>query len=82
MVEDRKVRIKSKHMESDDWVTPEKLPEPAPSAMQQWVDAAENGVRPYITKEDMLNLTSINQAAALSSMTCRRVEISKLVESK
>jgi predicted dehydrogenase len=77
LIEDRKARIKSKHLGTEEWVTPD-LPEPNPSAMQQWVDAVKSGTKPSITKEDMYNLTLINQAAALSNEESREIQVSEI----
>lgn len=78
MIEGQNVRIKSKHLGTEDWVTPEKMPEPIHSAMEQWVEAIQNGEKPSITKEDVLNLTAINEAAAASNKEGRRVLLSQL----
>jgi predicted dehydrogenase len=75
LIEDKVARIKSKHLQSDEWLSPE-YPDPLPSAMEQWVDAVEKGVKPVITKEDMYNLTLINEAAARSNEEGRRVMVS------
>jgi predicted dehydrogenase len=77
LIEDRQARIKSKHLGTDEWVTPE-LPEAQPSAMQQWIASVEQGIAPSITKEDMFNLTLINQAAALSDEKERVVKVSEI----
>jgi scyllo-inositol 2-dehydrogenase (NAD+) len=78
MIEGQNVRIKSKHLNTDEWVTPEKLPEPIHSAMEQWAEAIQNGKKTSITKEDVLNLTAINEAAAASNKEGRRVLLSQL----
>ncbi|WP_226536785.1 Gfo/Idh/MocA family protein [Fictibacillus halophilus] len=78
MIEGENVRIKSKHLNTDEWVTPEKLPQPIQSAMEQWEEAIQNGKKPSITKEDVLNLTAINEAAAASNKEGRRVLLSQL----
>ena len=77
MIEGQNVRIKSKHLGTEDWVTPEKLPEPIHSAMEQWEEVIQNGKKPSITKEDVLNLTAINEAAAASNKDGRRVLLSQ-----
>ncbi|ANX11499.1 dehydrogenase [Fictibacillus arsenicus] len=78
MIEGHNVRIKSKHLGTEEWITPEKLPQPIQSAMEQWIEAIQNNKKPSITKEDVLNLTAINQAAAISSQEGRRVLLSQL----
>lgn len=77
MIEGQNVRIKSKHLNTDEWVTPEKLPEPIHSAMEQWAEAIQNGKKPSITKEDVLNLTAINEAAVASNKEGSRVLLSQ-----
>ncbi|GGB63153.1 Gfo/Idh/MocA family protein [Fictibacillus barbaricus] len=77
MVEGQEVRIKSKHLGTEDWIYPE-LPKPIQSAMEQWVDSISNGTKPTITTEDIVNLTAINEAAALSDKEGRRVLLSDL----
>ncbi|MCM3720244.1 Gfo/Idh/MocA family protein [Fictibacillus phosphorivorans] len=78
MIEGENVRIKSKHLNAGEWITPEKLPEPIHSAMEQWREAIQKGKKPSITKEDVLNLTAINQAAAASNKEGRRILLSQL----
>ncbi|MGA4721105.1 Gfo/Idh/MocA family protein [Fictibacillus nanhaiensis] len=77
MVEWKDVRIKSKHLGTDEWVTPE-LPKPIASAMKQWVQAIKTGEKPAIRTDDIVNLTAINEAAAISSAEGRRVQLSEL----
>ncbi len=77
MVEWQDVRIKSKHLGTDEWVTPA-LPNPISSAMEQWVQAIKTGEKPAITTDDIVNLTAINEAAAISSAEGRRVQLSEL----
>ncbi|MFG6494854.1 Gfo/Idh/MocA family oxidoreductase [Fictibacillus sp. UD] len=77
MVEWQDVRIKSKHLGTDEWVTPD-LPNPISSSMEQWVQAIETGKKPAITTDDIVHLTAINEAAAISSAEGRRVQLSEL----
>ncbi|MBH0164957.1 Gfo/Idh/MocA family oxidoreductase [Fictibacillus sp. 7GRE50] len=77
MVEGQEVRIKSKHLNTEDWVNPE-LPNPISSNMEQWVDAIEKGTKSTISRDDIVNLTAINQAAAISSKEGRRVLLTEL----
>ncbi|QUW21519.1 Gfo/Idh/MocA family oxidoreductase [Sporosarcina sp. Marseille-Q4063] len=55
----------------------EALPELA-LPMEQWVDAILNGSTPTITKEDVINLSLLNEAAFLSNEEGRRVEVDKV----
>lgn len=77
MIEGQSVRIKSKHLDTEDWVNPE-MPEHIHSAMEQWVQAVNEGKQPCITKEDIVNLTAINEAAAISNKEGRRVLLSEI----
>jgi scyllo-inositol 2-dehydrogenase (NAD+) len=77
MVEGQVVRIKSKHLNTEDWVNPE-LPNPISSNMEQWVDVIEKGKKSTISRDDIVNLTAINEAAAISSKEGRRVQLSEL----
>lgn len=72
LVEDRSVRIRSSQLGDGSWQTPT-LPEPGPSAIAQWVAEIKDGKKPHITREDMLRLTQINQAALQSATEGRRV---------
>ena len=77
MVEGQVVRIKSMHLNTEDWVNPE-LPNPISSNMEQWVDVIEKGKKSTISRDDIVNLTAINEAAAISSKEGRRVQLSEL----
>jgi scyllo-inositol 2-dehydrogenase (NAD+) len=65
-----KIRIKS-----GEWVVPKELPPPLPTAMNQWVHEIEEGIKPSITKEDAIRLTQINEMAALSHSTSRKITV-------
>jgi scyllo-inositol 2-dehydrogenase (NAD+) len=65
-----KMRIKS-----GEWVVPGNLPTPLPTAMNQWVQEIEEGIKPSITKEDAIRLTQINEMAALSHSTGRQITV-------
>ncbi|WP_059105488.1 Gfo/Idh/MocA family protein [Shouchella shacheensis] len=75
LVEEREVRVKSTELQDGSWHTPV-LPAQAPSAMKQWMAHIESGAEPAITQEDMLQLTKINEAAAVSAKEGRRVRLS------
>ncbi|TCP25589.1 putative dehydrogenase [Scopulibacillus darangshiensis] len=78
LIEDETIRIKSSHFNDKGWVVPESLPSPLPMAINQWVEAISNNVASSITKEDMLNLTLINEAAALSVQKNTTVRLSDM----
>ncbi|MBX0359318.1 Gfo/Idh/MocA family protein [Halobacillus sp. Nhm2S1] len=74
MVEGSKVRIKSRTHGMNEWTCPE-LPAPIHSPLQQWVDDILNQEEPTIKKEDALQLTAVNEAAALSHKQNMRITI-------
>lgn len=74
LVEERTLRIQSTELEEEGWITPD-LPEQAASAMDQWVEEILSGTKPRITKEDMRELTRINEAAIASSKSAKRVSL-------
>lgn len=78
LIEDDAIRLKSKQLEATAWITPEKLPQPLPMALEQWVEMITGNKTPAITKKDLCNLTLINQAAALSQKDGRKVEIEEV----
>lgn len=80
LIEDGSVRIQSKELEGG-WHTPENLSS-LPMPMQQWTEAIINGTSPSITKEDAINLTLINVAAARSHREGKRVELKDLASVK
>ncbi|MCP3031736.1 Gfo/Idh/MocA family oxidoreductase [Halobacillus sp. A1] len=75
LIEQNQLRIKSSHLDSEGWVIPEDLPDKLPMPMEQWVRAIEDGTAPAITKEDALQLTLVNEGAAVSHQEGRRVEL-------
>lgn len=50
-----------------------------PAPMVQWVSAIQTGVTPTISKEDIINLTIINQAAIMSHEEKRRVKLDEII---
>ncbi|WP_286166358.1 Gfo/Idh/MocA family oxidoreductase [Bacillus sp. E(2018)] len=77
MIEGQHVRIKSKYFNTEDWVNPE-LPHSLSSNMEQWVEAIEKGLKSIVSRDDILNLTAVNEAAAISSKEGRLVQLSEL----
>jgi predicted dehydrogenase len=75
LIEKGGIRIRSRHLNGDEWVVPDELPEPLPSPMAQWVNWILRGDSPSITREDMWRLTQINQAAIRSQLEGRRVQL-------
>ncbi len=48
-------------------------PAALPSAMEQWLSEIDEGTAPTITRDDMLDLTLVNEAAARSAREGRRI---------
>ncbi|ASN04602.1 Gfo/Idh/MocA family protein [Virgibacillus necropolis] len=74
---DGAVQLKSIHHGDGNWLN---LEEELPSVLkplEQWVAKIRNGVEPSITKEDVINLTKINDAAAFSHLKGCRIFIEK-----
>ncbi|MGM0878396.1 MAG: Gfo/Idh/MocA family protein [Bacillota bacterium] len=81
LIEDTQIRIKSKQLDVG-WNEPEELRTPLPMPMEQWVNAIQTGQPLTITAEDAVNLTLINEAAAISNKERRSVEISEIYVKK
>ena len=71
-ISDDKIHINSANIKSQDLT--EVLPA-LPMPMVQWVNAIKTGAPPTITKEDVINLTLINEAAVKSHDEGRRIEL-------
>ena len=71
-INDDKVRINSTKVKSGELT--EILPGLS-APMVQWVNAIQTGATPTITKEDVINLTRINEAALQSHDEGRRIEL-------
>ncbi|MCM3111792.1 Gfo/Idh/MocA family protein [Lederbergia lenta] len=72
MIEEGRIRLNSRHGEEE--VSAETITS-LPMPMEQWVQAIQNETTPSITKEDVLRLTVINEAAAKSQQENARVQI-------
>ena len=75
MIEKGQVRIKSIYINDNQWTQPKDLPIKLPSTLDQWVKQIVEGYRPSITRDDMWRLTQINQAATLSHLKGRRIDL-------
>ncbi|TDL73613.1 Gfo/Idh/MocA family oxidoreductase [Rhodococcus qingshengii] len=76
IIEKGSLKIKSIHINDNQWTTPTELPAKLPSAIEQWVKQISEGIEPTITREDMWRLTQINEAALVSQSEGRRVVLS------
>lgn len=77
LVEDRKVRIRSKLLYPDQPGTfhEVQLQDSLPSAMKQWVLAIQNEALPTITHDDIRELTRINEAAIKSQIEGCKIQL-------
>ncbi|OZU88321.1 dehydrogenase [Virgibacillus indicus] len=75
LVEDESIKVKSVHLNNGEWQQLEESVAELPMPMEQWVAKIISGAEPYITKEDIFLLTLINEAAAHSHETGRRIEL-------
>lgn len=75
LIEDGVARLKSVHVNGDEWMQLEEDLPDVPKPMDQWVAAMASDAKPVITPEDVIGLTLINEAAAVSHDEGRRVEI-------
>lgn len=82
LVQDEQIRLKSSRIQEEGWIVPEVLPDRLNSAMEQWVAAIKEEELPYITKEDVRNLTLINEVSALSNEKGCRVVVSEFENAK
>lgn len=76
IVEEHDLRIRSSELADGTWQTPT-LPQKESSAMQQWVNEILYQHTPRITKNDMIQLTKVNEAAKKSAEEGIRVSITK-----
>lgn len=75
LIEENQIRLKSNLRGNGEWVQLEEMLASLPMPMDQWISAIQTGTTPTITKEDVINLTSVNEVAALSHKEKRRIEL-------
>ncbi|MFB5663892.1 Gfo/Idh/MocA family protein [Alteribacillus sp. HJP-4] len=75
IVENGNVRLKSCRRTNNQWEDIMDLPPSGRSPMEQWCEAILHGTNPHITKEDMLLLTRLNEAASLADQEKRIVSL-------
>lgn len=78
LIEDGQIRLRSSQFAGDGWVQPENAQESLPTPMEQWAAAIQGRSKPIITEEDVIQLTRLNEAAALSQEENRRIELIEL----
>lgn len=75
MISENEIRVNSKHVnQGKSIMMDEKLPA-LPMPMVQWISAIQSGSTPTITKEDVINLTLLNEIAFKSHKEGRRIEL-------
>jgi predicted dehydrogenase len=78
LVEEGYVRVKSNHIGDGSWTEPKEL-NTLPMPLEQWAQAMTDGTQPTITRTDVINLTRVNKAAALSHKENRRVAVNEML---
>ena len=73
--DEKSVRIRSKKLDSKDWVTPGPLPEPLPSTVQIWVDGVLRGAPIPFGLEEGTQLTELMEYAYVAAREKRQVDI-------
>ncbi len=76
LINNNKIEVNSTKVKSEELT--ETLPT-LPSPMTQWVSEIKTGETPTITKEDVINLTLVNEAAIKSNDTGRRIELKEII---
>lgn len=70
---DDSIQLKSIHHGDGNWMDlADELPM-VPKPMKQWVAKIQDGIEPTITKKDVIDLTKLNDAAALSHLKGSRI---------
>lgn len=77
-IEEENVKLKSNKLTNKDWQNPDSLPAVLPSPIGQWANAILGREASSITKEDIRNLTKVNQAAALSHEKKRKIYLKEV----
>ncbi|MGE8078343.1 Gfo/Idh/MocA family protein [Peribacillus loiseleuriae] len=80
LIEDERIRLKSSQLGDEEWIHPEGIDSSLPMPLEQWAAFIKDGTVPTITKEDVIHLTLINEAAALSDQESRRIELTEIVK--
>lgn len=80
LIEDEQIRLRSSQFAGDGWIQPEDVQESLPIPMEQWAAVIQGSSQPTITEEDVIQLTRLNEAAALSQEENRRIELIELLE--
>lgn len=78
LIRDDKTTITSVHVNDGKTTELTEQLDPLPMPMVQWVKEINEGTVPTITKEDVVNLSLMNEAAAKSYANSRKVELKEI----
>lgn len=79
LISDDKVTLTSIHVNDGKTTEIMEQLQELPMPMLQWIDYINNGIAPTITKEDVVNLSFMNEVAAKSSSEGRRIELKEII---
>jgi predicted dehydrogenase len=79
LIEDEQIRLRSSQLSEGEWIQPEEQLPSLPMPMEQWAALIVDGTASTITEEDIINLTLLNEAAALSNKESRRIELREII---
>lgn len=79
MISDNRILVNSMHVNDGKATFMEETLPTIPMPMVQWVNAIQSGEEPTITKEDVIHLTLLNEAAFKSHEEGRRVEVKEIL---
>lgn len=78
LIKDDQIKLESLHVNKDKWLTMNENPPVVPKPMEQWIAIIHSGTKPTITKEDIISLTLVNEAAILSHLEGRRISVNEI----
>lgn len=81
LISDEKIQVNSMHVNDGKPTMMEESLPTLPMPMVQWISAIQTGKTPTITKEDVLHLTLLNEAAFKSHAEERRIELKEILGS-
>lgn len=78
LIEEEQIRLISSNVADGNWASPEDSLPALAMLIEQWRQLITEGTKPTITKEDVIQLTRVNEAAALSQQENRRIVLNKM----
>nr|WP_309299820.1 Gfo/Idh/MocA family oxidoreductase [Priestia megaterium] len=79
LAEEGEVKIKSMHVNENNWTLMDEPMTDKPRPLEQWLQAIKEQKQPSITKDDFIKLTLINEASVRSHQEGRRIIINKML---